>query len=96
VSPPSSDRPDASVSRLAHELKTPLAVITGFAELLAMRDDERTRVEASARITDASRQLSSVLDDLLGGIAADTGDLGQRLVDALEAERGRREEQASP
>jgi signal transduction histidine kinase len=96
VSPPSSDQPDPSLSRLAHELKTPLAVITGFAELLAMRDDERTRREASARITDASRQLSSVLDDLLAGIAADTGDLGQRLVDALEAERRRREEQASP
>ena len=80
---------NAQLSALAHELKTPLAVIVGFAELLSARDDERTRVEAAKRIMEASERLRDALDDLLAGVAADTGDLGTRLVDALAT--GRRE-----
>ena len=44
------------ISELAHRLRTPLAVISGYAELLQIRDDEETRTEAPARI-----QASSVL-----------------------------------
>ena len=75
------------LSSLAHEFKTPLAVIVGFAELLGARDDERTRLEAARRIMEASERLKDVLDDLLSGVAADKGDLGARLVDALAAGR---------
>ena len=90
-----SDRPGAILSSLAHELKTPLTVITGFAELLAARDDERTRKEAATRIKQASEQLSSVIDDLLAGVAADKGDLGRRLLSAVEAQRRDRDHRAS-
>ena len=53
------------LSTVAHELKTPLAVITGFAELLATRDDERTRNEATKQILGASSRLSQAVDELL-------------------------------
>ena len=83
----SDHEPNPQLSTLAHELKTPLAVIVGFAELLGARDDERTRLEASKRIAEASERLRDVLDDLLTGVAADKDDLGARLVDALAAGR---------
>jgi signal transduction histidine kinase len=84
-----------ALSTIAHELKTPLAVITGFAELLEARDDDRTREEAAMRIVQASDRLAKVIDDLLAGIAADEGDLGARLVDALAAARAK-QDKASP
>lgn len=90
-----NDRPGETLSSLAHKLKTPLAVITGFAELLAVRDDERTRQEAAIRIMQASEQLSNVIDDLLAGVAADRGDLARRLLDVVEAERKARDDMAS-
>jgi hypothetical protein len=55
----------------------------GFAELLQARDDERTRVEASARIMEAAERLSVAIDRLLGSIAEAGGDLAVTL-----AERG--------
>jgi len=88
----SSRRRDAQLSSLAHELKTPLAVIVGFAELLGARDDERTRREAATRIMAASERLGNALDDLLAGVAADKGDLGPRLLDAIAAGRRARSE----
>lgn len=50
---------------LAHGLKTPIAVIVGYAELLASRDDEETRREAAEQILTAARRLSREIDDLL-------------------------------
>ena len=73
------------LSAVAHELKTPLAVITGFAELLAARDDERTRVEAARQIMDASDRLSKAVDDLLE-ILVEDDELGR---DFLAARRMR-------
>jgi signal transduction histidine kinase len=52
-------------SSLAHELRTPLAVIVGYAELVGRRDDEAVRREASERILEAAERLSYALDDLL-------------------------------
>lgn len=95
MSPSSGEQPGAILSRLAHELKTPLTVISGFAELLAARDDERTRREAAPRIMQAAEQLSRVIDDLLAGVAADKHDLGRRLLAALDAERQARDDRAS-
>jgi signal transduction histidine kinase len=87
--------PGAILSTLAHELKTPLTIITGFAELLAARDDERTRKEAASRIMQASEQLGGVIDDVLAGVAADKSDLGRRLLDAVEAQRRERKDRGS-
>jgi signal transduction histidine kinase len=53
------------VSALAHELKTPLAAIKGFAELLAARDDEATRREASKQILAGATRLSHTIDEIL-------------------------------
>ena len=53
------------LSALAHALRTPLAVITGYAELLQARDDERTRREAADRIAEAAERLSTEIDRVL-------------------------------
>ena len=58
---------------LLHELRTPLAVITGYAELLAARDDETTRLEAAARITEAAARLEALAEDLAATVAASPG-----------------------
>lgn len=49
---------------LAHELRNPLAVIVGYAELLKLRDDDRTRREAAEAILEAAKRLSGLLDEL--------------------------------
>jgi CheY-like chemotaxis protein len=54
---------------LAHDLKSPLAVIVGFAELLARRDDPKIRTEAAARITEAADRLGEAIDDVLALVA---------------------------
>ena len=51
----------------------------GFAELLQARDDERTRVEASARIVVAAEQLSVAIDRLLTAVAEAGGDIAVTL-----------------
>jgi signal transduction histidine kinase len=53
------------VGTLAHELRTPLAVIVGYAELLLLRDDEETRRAAPKAIHDAGRALLARLDELV-------------------------------
>jgi len=50
---------------LAHDLKAPLAVIVGFAELLRTRDDEEIRLEAPERILEAAERLQTVIDESL-------------------------------
>jgi K+-sensing histidine kinase KdpD len=70
-------------SLVAHELRTPLAVIVGYAELLAQRDDARIRVEAAAQISRAAARLSRMIDDLLAAAALETG---QVFVDAEPVE----------
>jgi signal transduction histidine kinase len=60
-------------SNLAHELRNPLAVILGYAELLRVRDDESTRIEAANRISEAAQHLGYVADDLLTVFAIESG-----------------------
>lgn len=61
----------AALSELAHELKTPLAAIAGFAELLRVRDDERLRLEAADQILAGATRLSRVVDDFVTAFEAD-------------------------
>ena len=50
--------------RLRHDLRSPLTIITGFAELLASDHEiaEDTRREYAARIHDAGIELRTLLD----------------------------------
>jgi signal transduction histidine kinase len=74
------------ISELAHELKTPIAVIAGYAELIGARDDERTRVDASVQIQAATERLSRAVDALLEDVQRDSD-----LAAALLTSRVRRE-----
>jgi signal transduction histidine kinase len=65
VSAPEDAASADDLSAVAHALRTPLAVITGYAELLQARDDERTRREAADRIAEAAARLSSEIDQVL-------------------------------
>jgi signal transduction histidine kinase len=78
------------ISSLAHELRTPLAVVVGYAELLRTRDDPAVRKEASERILEAAERLSRALDDLLVVFALDRGHL-QVDVQPLELEHAVRQ-----
>jgi signal transduction histidine kinase len=53
--------------RLRHDLRSPLTIIAGFAELLASDKPitETTRREYAARIHAATIELRTLLDDLL-------------------------------
>ena len=59
------DDPGEMISELAHDLKTPIAAIKGFAELLRVRDDDATRQEASVQILAGATRLSDAVDELL-------------------------------
>lgn len=52
-------------ARLGHDLKTPLAVIIGYGELVATRVDDASRIEASRMIVEAAERLSREIDDAL-------------------------------
>jgi signal transduction histidine kinase len=75
------------ISELGHELKTPLAVISGYAELLGARDDERTRLDASAQIHAAAERLSDAVGELLDAIERDPA-LAAALLEARADTRG--------
>jgi two-component system, chemotaxis family, chemotaxis protein CheY len=63
-----SSRPESElIAQLAHDLKNPIAVITGYAELLGIRDDEEIRREAPDRILEAAAQLSELIEGMLSG-----------------------------
>ena len=82
------------LSEVAHEFRSPLVVISGYAELLRRRDDPAFREEAVARIEQAAQRLSRAIDDLLSLMESDSTDLARRLV---ELRRGLgREQSGSP
>jgi two-component system phosphate regulon sensor histidine kinase PhoR len=53
--------------RIRHDLRTPLTIVTGFAEVLAgerpVSDDDRR--DFARRILDAGQEIRTMLDDLL-------------------------------
>lgn len=72
----------------AHELRTPLASVMGFSELLSLRDysAEKTKVIAS-KINTQSIRLKGLLDDLL-----DIATIEQRTVSQITLQQGSIEE----
>jgi CheY-like chemotaxis protein len=53
------------LSAVSHDLRTPLAVIVGYAELIASRDDEATRREGSERILEAAERLAGGIENVV-------------------------------
>jgi signal transduction histidine kinase len=60
---------------LAHRLRTPLAVIVGYLEILALRDDAGENAEILDHMREAAAELGSQIDDV---VAADTAAQGNR------------------
>lgn len=56
--------PGARRARLVHDLRTPMTIVTGFADILARRDDLTAgqRTEYLGRIADAATELRTILD----------------------------------
>jgi signal transduction histidine kinase len=61
------DLPDDERRRLRHDLRAPLTIITGFAELLASDKPitDVQRREYASRIQSAGVELRTMLDDVL-------------------------------
>ena len=61
--------PEDERRRLRHDLRTPLTVVTGFAEVLAAEKPvaDEDRRDYARRIGEAAAEIRSVLDELLGG-----------------------------
>jgi K+-sensing histidine kinase KdpD len=58
------------LSAAAHELKTPLSVIAGYTELLAIRDSPELRREAVSTIALATGELNGAVDDAVALLQA--------------------------
>jgi len=58
---------EEEVRRVRHDLRTPLTIVTGFAEVLASDRPiaDESRREYAARIQAAAEELRRMLDDLL-------------------------------
>jgi signal transduction histidine kinase len=56
---------------LAHRLRTPLSVIVGYVEILAMRDTTGENAEVLDHLREASADLAAAID---GVVAADARD----------------------
>ena len=57
--------PQERLVALVHDLRTPLTVVSGFADLLASRGDTLTaaqRAEFSAQLAAGARELRAILD----------------------------------
>jgi hypothetical protein len=65
--------PDNLVAAVAHEVKTPLAVLRGYAELLSRGANEDVREQAPTAILEAAERLGRAVDDLLLVFEIDSG-----------------------
>jgi signal transduction histidine kinase len=64
-----------ALGAVGHGLRSPLAIIAGYAELMRVRPDDRTRLEASLRIQEAAEQLSAQIDETLLLLALEGGEV---------------------
>jgi signal transduction histidine kinase len=65
VGGPWPEDPDERLARLVHDLRTPLTIVQGFAELLdrgAEKLDDARRREYLGRIAQAGREMKDILD----------------------------------
>jgi signal transduction histidine kinase len=62
--------PDEILSALAHDLRTPISVIVGYAELLERRSEEAKTREIAGIILEAAERLRSAVDNLLSDARA--------------------------
>ena len=60
-----------ALTRLSNGLRSPLALIAGYADLLELRQDAETLSEAPQRIKEAAADLTRIVDDLLTVYAID-------------------------
>jgi signal transduction histidine kinase len=63
---PWPEEPHERLAKLVHDLRTPLTIVQGFAELLDRGHttlDESRRAEYLGRIAQASREMKDILDD---------------------------------
>ncbi|MEP6640393.1 MAG: histidine kinase dimerization/phospho-acceptor domain-containing protein [Gaiellales bacterium] len=56
---------------LAHRLRTPLAVIIGYVEILAMRDKTGESAEVLEHLRQAVAELGAAIDDVVAADARD-------------------------
>jgi CheY-like chemotaxis protein len=82
--PPRTSAHDELLSEVAHRLRTPLGVITGYVELLRLRDDPGLRADALPRIEEAADRLSQTIDRLVTVLESESGDVVQRFVELPE------------
>ncbi len=71
--------PERALSNLAHQLRNPLAIILGYAELIAGRAGDETVRARAARIVEAAELLSVTVDDLIVVLAVEAGALSVEL-----------------
>jgi CheY-like chemotaxis protein len=76
---------EEQLSALAHELKTPIAIIAGYAELVGARSDEETRLAAAEQIAAAAKRLSTAVDRLVGTVREADGSLSGANLRPLQA-----------
>jgi signal transduction histidine kinase len=60
-----ADDAEQRLVTMVHDLRTPLTIVVGFAELLARRGEDlaaEQRQEYIARIDEAAREMRSILD----------------------------------
>jgi signal transduction histidine kinase len=50
---------------LAHRLRTPLAVIVGYVEILAMRDRTGENAEVLEHLREATTELTAAIDEVV-------------------------------
>lgn len=80
------------MSEIAHLFRTPLGVITGYVELLHLRDDPELRVDALMEIEQAAKRLVDVVDHLISVLASESEGLSELFLEraqALQSDRRR-------